>query len=220
VTDILNFNPGLVPNGPDGKSCFLSCSQMLFRTLPGIRVPSFAELDELLHRKEGEFSWEYPLLNYFAGVGFEVRYFSTFNLHRFVEEGNPYMYEYFGPEAAENQIKNSDIDQARADTKAFLSDLHVEIIPAVPQLADIRSLLQGGFYLIPYVNQKILQADEGYVAHTVFIYGFSPRGVRIHNPGPPATEASEIAWPLFEKAWSSPTAGARILFAARPRQQP
>ena len=218
MSEISNFNPGLVPNGADGKSCFLACTQMLFRSLPGIRVPSFTELDALLHRTEGDFSWEYPLLNYFADAGFEVRLLTTFNLRRFVEEGDAYMYEYFGPVAAENQIRNSDIEQARADTKAFLSDLRVEIVPQVPQVEDIRSLLLDGFYLIPYVNQKILQADEGYVAHTIFIYGFSPRGVRIHNPGPPATEASEIAWPLFEKAWSSPSAEARILFAARPRQ--
>jgi hypothetical protein len=193
---------------------------MLFRTQPGIRVPSFAELDAVLHRKAGEFSWEYPLLNYFADAGFDVRLISAFNLQRFVEEGDAYMYEYFGPEAAENQIRNSDMRRARADTKAFLASLRVTIVPAVPQLADIRSLLLDGFYLIPYVNQRILQADDGYVAHTIFAYGFSPRGVRMHNPGPPATEASEIAWPLFEKAWSSPTAGSRILFAAKPCQHP
>jgi hypothetical protein len=211
-------NPGLVENDEDGTSCFIACSQMTLRTRKGGRVPSFPELDQVIHRKPGKYSWEYGMLTYFGDNGFDVKFVSSFDLERLVEEGNSYMYEYFGKEAAEDQISNSDMPQAIADVRAFLRSTGVDIQKRVPQRSDISGLLDQGFYLIPYVNQRILQADPGYVAHTIFVYGYSERGVRAHNPGPPATEASEIAWDLFIKAWSSPEEDARLLFAVRPRR--
>jgi hypothetical protein len=216
MPELLNLNPGLVPNDRDGKSCFLACSQMLLRTQHGVAVPSFDQLSRIIHRKPGQYSWEYAMLTYFASVGFSVRCITTFDLKRLCDEGNSYMYEYFGAEAAEDQIRNSDMDQVRKDMREFLEAPGVDVISRIPEQSDVKSLLAEGFYLIPYVNQRILQADPGYVAHTVFVYGFSSRGVRLHNPGPPATEATEIAWDLFVKAWSSPKDESRILFAARP----
>jgi hypothetical protein len=216
VNEILNYNPGLVPNDSDGKSCFLACSQMILRTKPGTRVLSFEELGAVIHRRSGEYSWEYAMLTFFSQNGFEVKFISKFDLRRLCDEGNKYMYEFFGTEAAEDQIRNSNMTQALDDARLFLQSSGVQTLCKVPQLADIKQMLNDGFYLIPYVNQRIFQADEGYVAHTILIYGCSSRGVRMHNPGPPATEASEISWKLFEKAWSSPNVDARILFAVRP----
>lgn len=216
MQEVLNFNPGLVPNDVDGASCFLACSQMVLRTTPGKAILSFEELGKIIHRAPGEYSWEYGLLSHFAESGFKVQIISTFDLHRLVAEGNSYMYEYFGQEAADNQIKHSNMVQGIADVKAFLANSKVRLDYRIPQIKDIKSLLMEGFYLIPYLNQRMLQADDGYVAHTVFVYGFSERGVRMHNPGPPATEATEVAWSLFEKAWSSPSDEARVLFAVKP----
>jgi hypothetical protein len=216
MREIVNMNPGLVLNGPDGTSCFLACSQMLLRTSPGRGVLSFAELGKLIHKAHGQYSWEYGAFAAFADMGFQVRIITTFDLRRLCDEGNSYMYEYFGKEAAEDQIQHSDMEQVFRDVRLFLEKSSVCIEKRVPQLKDVGKLLSEGFYLIPYVNQRILQADPGYVAHTIFVYGFSERGVRMHNPGPPATENTEIAWTLFDKAWSSPREASRILFAAKP----
>lgn len=213
--EILNKNPGLVCNDIDGTSCFLACSQMALRTRTGIAVPSFDELSQIINRKDGQYSWEYGMLTYFVSIGFDVKFISTFNLQRLCDEGDNYMYEYFGEEAAEDQISHSDMEQVRTDVRKFLESTGVGLDYRIPTVDDIKSLIEEGYYLIPYVNQKIFQADPGYVAHTVLVYGYSERGVRMHNPGPPATEASEIAWDLFVKAWSSPSDNARILFAVR-----
>jgi len=216
MRELVLRNPGLVENDEDGTSCFLACSQMLLRTGRGIRVPSFDELSEIIHRKPGQYSWEYGMLTYFSKCGFDVGFISTFDLSRLCSEGNDYMYEYFGKEAADDQIQNSDMAQVFEDVREFLRSSGVSIKNRIPTQDDIVQLLCDGFYLIPYVNQRILQADPGYVAHTIFLYGYSLRGVRMHNPGPPATEASEVAWDLFAKAWSSPSEQARILFYAKP----
>lgn len=209
-------NPGLVENDSDGTSCFLACIQMIMRRKNGGEVYSFKKLSEIIRRKEGEYSWEYGMLAKLADMNFSVKFISTFDLKRFCEDTIPYMYEYFGDEAAKDQIENSNMNNAVEDSRLFLGNKNSDIDRRIPEREDITSLIKNGYYLIPYVNQKIFQADPGYVAHTVLLYGFSDRGVRMHNPGPPATEASEIAWDLFEKAWSSPSRDSRILMAIKP----
>lgn len=209
-------DPGLVENDTDGTSCFLACSQMVMRTKVGGKVLSFDELSKIIRRKEGEYSWEYAILNYLGLNNFDVKFVSTFDLRRFVGEKEKYMYEYFGKEAAEDQIVNSNMENAYADALSMIENTSIDIDNRVPNIDDIKDLINDGFYLIPYINQRMFQADPGYVAHTIVVYGYSERGVRLHNPGPPATGASEVSWDLFMKAWSSPSEEARILFAVRP----
>ncbi len=188
---------------------------MLLRTKLGGAVPSFDELSKIIHRREGMYSWEYGMLTYLSQVGFDVKFISEFDLRVSARKRTTICTNFFGAEAAEDQIRNSDMNQAIRDIEEFLRAPGPEIDSRTPQISDVKNLLRDGFYLIPYVNQRIFQCDPGYVAHTIFVYGFSERGIRVHNPGPPATEAAEISWDLFEKAWSSPSQNARILFAAR-----
>lgn len=216
MSTISLLNPGLVPNDKDGTSCFLACTQMVMRAKLGGSVSSFDELSTIIRRKEGEYSWEYAILSFLANRGFSVKFISTFDLNRFVSEKEEYMYEYFGEEAAKDQIVHSNMENAYQDASEFVRSSNVNIETRVPEINDIKKLIENGYYLIPYVNQKIFQADKGYVAHTVVIYGYSERGVLVHNPGPPATEGGEIAWELFEKAWSSPAIESRIVFAVNP----
>jgi hypothetical protein len=209
------LNPGLVENDADGTSCFLACAQMVMRAKRGGSVLSFHELSKLIRRKEG-YSWEYAILSYLADDGFQVKFITSFDLRRLYTEKAEYMYEYFGKEAAADQLKHSNMENVYADAMRFVENTNVTVELRVPQKEDLVSLLKTGYYLIPYINQKILQADAGYVSHTVVVYGYSERGVRFHNPGPPATCASEITWELFMRAWSSPSENARILVAVKP----
>lgn len=211
-------NPGLVCNDTDDTSCFLACTQMVMRAKNGGSVLSFAEISEIIGRKEGEYSWEYAMLGWLADHGFRVRFISTFDLTKFTENAHDYMHAYFGKEAAEDQISHSNMDVAVAGANAFLAGQDKVIETRVPEREDIEQLIQEGYYLIPYLNQRILQADPGYVAHTVVVYGYSERGVMMHNPGSPAVEAAEIAWDLFIKSWSSPSENARILMAVKPSE--
>lgn len=189
---------------------------MIMRTKNGSPVLSFDELSKIIRRKEGEYSWEYRILSYLACNGFYVKYISNFDFSKFIENCRSYMYEYFGEEAAEDQISHSNMEFAVEDAKEFTNCPNSLIFSRTPSKTDIMALIDDGYYLIPFVNQRIFQADDGYVAHSVLVYSYSERGVRMHNPGPPATEATEVAWELFLKAWSSPSEQARILIAAKP----
>lgn len=216
MVEILLDDPGLVENAEDGMSCFHACVQMIMRTQKTAEVFSFADIDKILRRKPGKYSWEYAVLTELVKRKFDVKLIQTFNLERFIDNPEDYLIEYFGEEAGKNQIENSQLDEVIEDAKNFLSSGCEVVQNRVPNLEDVRDLLKEGYFLIPIINQKILQSDPGYVAHSIVLFGFSNRGVRFHNPGPPATRASEIDWTLFEKAWSSPSESARSLIAVRP----
>ena len=208
-------DPGFVENAPDGASCLLACIQMVMQTKIGNKVLSFTEMDKILRRKKGEYAWEYALLSYLANDGFETKSISTLDPKRLYSEKESYIYKYYGTEGAKDQITHSNMENVYADARAFAENTKVDLELRVPQKDDITGFLRDGYYLIPYINQRILQADPGIAAHVIFVYGYSNRGVRFHNPGPPSTRASEITWDLFMRAWSSPSENARQLIACK-----
>jgi hypothetical protein len=218
MVEILLDDPGLVENAADGTACFHACIQMAMRLKKTADVPSFQDMDQMMRRAPGKYAWEYALLSELIRRNFAVKFIQNFDLQKFVEEPEGYLLEFYGQEAGKIQIENSDLDTVVEDAKNFLecASNHRCLEQRTPSLDDVKGLLRQGYLLIPLINQRILQADPGYAAHYIVIFGFSDRGVRIHNPGPPATRASEIDWTLFERAWSSPQESARNLIAIRP----
>ncbi len=208
-------NPGLVENAPDQTSCFLACIQMFMRTKNGGRVYSFDEIDAIQNRKPGYYSWEFAMLERLAREGFEIENIWDFSLKRFLAEKEDYLLAFYGAEGAADVIRHSDMDAVMAAAKAYSQSAMARYSERMPTLDDIRHSIDAGWYMIANINQHVLQANPGVGMHSVFVYGYSERGVRLHNPGPPATEASEIAWDLFDKAWSSPNQRTRQLIRAR-----
>jgi hypothetical protein len=216
MPNIILDDPGLVENGPDGASCVHACFQMLMRLRSIDGVLSFREMDNIMKRKEGMYSWEYALLAHLCKQGYKVKIIQQFDMHRFVEDGSEYIIEYYGEDVGNMYIEKSDVMQAIEDAKNMLSYKQIEIITRIANIRDIQTFITDGFYVLPSINQRILQADAGYVPHLIFIYGISERGIRFHNPGPPATSASEIPWELFHKAWSSPVEEGMMCMAVQP----
>jgi len=186
------------------------------RTKNGARVYSFDEMDAIQKRKPGFYSWEYALLEKLSLEGYFCKIISTFSIERFIREGAAYMIEYFGQDAAKDQLDHTEDLQTAIDfARHYLSSAAAQYEERIPDLEDVRRAIDDGFYLIPTINQRILQADSGFAMHSVFIYGYSERGLRVHNPGPPSTESSEITWDMFDKAWSSPSESSRQLILVK-----
>ncbi|MEA2832111.1 MAG: hypothetical protein QOG66_313 [Methylobacteriaceae bacterium] len=209
-------NPGLVVNGPDGMSCLHACIQMVMRARQTGAVLSFEQIDSILGRTQGMYSFDYAILNHLAGNGFQVQCIQKFDVAKLVETGGSYFTEFYGEEVGADLILNSEIDKGIDAAKEFMRNERIGKAFRVPRLSEIKSLLRKGYYILPIINQRILQADPGYVSHSILVYGYSDRGLRFHNPGPPASEGGEIPWALFEKAWSFPDRDARNILAIRP----
>jgi len=84
--DIRLPDPGFVPNAPDRMSCLLACMQMVMKTKSDGVVLSFDEMNKILRRKEGLYSWDYALTETVSRMGFQVQAFSTFSTKRFLAE--------------------------------------------------------------------------------------------------------------------------------------
>lgn len=213
--DILLTDPGLVVNSEDEEHCVHACFQMIFRTKTGGNVPSFAELDILMQKMPGKYTWEYGLLGEMGQYGFETEVVWTLDLELLRDDPESCILQHFGKTVGGEYVANTDLSIVSGQAARLLqSKAHIQT--RVPELPDVLDFLTQGFYITVTINQRILQADPGYAAHSIFIYGAGPRGIRVHNPGPPASRSSEIPWDLFDKAWSFPDESVRNIMALRP----
>lgn len=208
-------DPGWVSNTRDGEHCVHACFQMIFRARIGGVVPSFAELDRIMQKLQGKYTWELGLLAQMPSHGFDTRITWTIDLKRLRDDPERYLLEHFGHDVGTDYVANSNLSVIQAQADELMSS-GVRIETRIPDLSEITRSIMAGYYLTVTINQRVLQADPGYAAHSILIYGVSSRGVRVHNPGPPSAMATELPWDLFDKAWSYPTVSARNIMACRP----
>ncbi len=189
---------------------------MIFRTRIGGGVPSFDELSALMHKRVGKYTYEFALVADMPNRGFETKVIFDLDLDSLASDPTAFLVRHFGREVGPQIIANTDLDQLKADSAVLAAarGITIERRPAIRE--DIPHLIKEGFYLLATVNQRVLQADSGYSAHTIFIYGCSPRGVIVHNPGRPGLRGVEISWGLFDRSWAFPDEGARNILAFRP----
>lgn len=211
------YDPGCVGNASDGMSCMHACIQMVMRTRQGGRVFSFDEINTILRRKPGLYSWSYAIADAVSQQGFSVRSVSTFATQRFVMEGAAYLRERYGLEAGAVQIAHTDLPTVVDDARKFLENSSIERQERVPEMEDLCRLLDEGWYVVPLVNSKRLNDQDGYSGHFVFVYGYDASDVIFHDPGLPPLVSRRTSWDAFEQAWSSPTKSVRSLMAYRPR---
>lgn len=194
-------DPGLVENDSSGMSCLHACICMAQRGHNMADMYSFNKINQILKTDPKLYSWEYAILADLASNGYEINSYQQFDLNGFIKEPYDYLLSYFGEEVGKDQISNSDIDQVVKDARKFSSNHNVNLIKKSPVISDVVENINRGNYVLASINQRVLQNETGIVSHLIFIYGYSKRGIRFHNPGYPSTRASEIPWALFEKAW-------------------
>ena len=209
-------DPGFVRNSPDGERCVHACVQMCFRTRSGTSVPSFDDIDILVRQKENMYTWEYGALLRLAHEGFSIRIKQMLDLGELASRPVDYLKEHFGSEIGGLTAQKTDTKHLQHSISDLLKTANVRVDVDIPTLDDLRQLIDQGYFLLLTVNQRVLQADPGYIPHVIFGFGHSTDGLFVHNPGPPALAHTLIDWTLLEKAWSSPDANARILIAVRP----
>lgn len=217
TTSIALKDPGLVENSEDAQHCVHACFQMVFRSRIGGGVPSFSELDSLLNKIPNRYTWEHGLLAEMPARGFDTRVVSAMSVLGLANDPHRHIVDFYGDQVGQIYVRYSDLSTVRQGAARLLAAKDVTVEERCPDREDLVDFLRRGYYLILTVNQRTFQADIGYAAHNVLVYGASARGPLIHNPGPPATAASEIAWELLDKAWSCPTARSRSIIAIRPQ---
>ncbi|QDK82617.1 hypothetical protein EXU85_30010 [Spirosoma sp. KCTC 42546] len=213
MVEVKLFDPGLVENSKTAEHCVHACFQMLLRTRPGQEVYSFKTLDQIMHKVPGKYTFEYNLVAEMPNLGFKTEIIWEFDLYKLSIDPEKFFLDLLGEEVGKVTIDKSDLETLKLDAKKLNESGEVNIQKRPATFEDIKSKLLDGYYLLCTINQRVLQADPGYVAHTILVFGFNDRGVIIHNPGPPSNAAAEIPWDLFDKSWAYPNANARNILA-------
>ncbi|UOQ69246.1 hypothetical protein [Hymenobacter volaticus] len=213
MLEVRLFNPGLVENSLTAEHCVHACFQMLLRTRPGYQVFSFKKLDELMHKVPGKYTFEYNLVAEMPSLGFATEIIWEFDLFRLSNDPKEFFLDIYGKPIGEITIANSDLELLKLDAKRLYESTQVKITTRSATFEDIKLKILEGYYILCTINQRVLQADSGYVAHTILVYGFNDRGLIIHNPGPPSNDSAEIPWDLFNKAWACPDDKSRNIMA-------
>ena len=146
-------------------------------------------------------------------MGFNVVDVDYFSLEKFVKNPESYLMERYGKEVGEAQINHSDIPTVVEDCKEYLkTKLHQE---RIPELEEIKKLLDNGYIVVCNVNAYALHNKNGYAGHFVVIYGYTNEDFIMHDPGLPPIEALKVSFEQFKKGWEYPDSRSRNLLALK-----
>ncbi len=200
------------PNTSDNYHCFQAALRMVLAyCLPGRRY-DWQELDRLTAHT-ANYTWPSAGLLYCVSIGIEVQVIDDTDWKRFSSEGYKYLVELLGKEVADDQRKNSDLDQEMRYARQLASTIPVE--KRIPSHADLQGCLSGGVPVICNVNSRALHGQQGYTGHFVVVIGANEDGVWLHDPGLPPFEDAFVTWDRFDDGWSYPDSRARNIIAFR-----
>jgi hypothetical protein len=152
----------------------------------------------------GKGSWSFAGLQWFHDNGYDVQHLTSFDYHRFANEGASYLYESMGEQAGAWEVEFTDIPLEQARCRTFLQSgmwQHRQ-----PTLADIKLFLDRGYLVKCIVNLKHLNDQPGFLGHAVIIIGYSETDLVIHDPGLPARPYRPVSYEKFIQAWADPNA--------------
>lgn len=107
--------------------------------------------------------------------------------------------------------ENSDLEQEINFAKTFIQKIGIE--KRIPEIDDIKKLLEDGYLVICNVNSYMLNNKERYTGHFVVVKGFSDTDLILHDPGLPPQENRVVDFATFEKAWAYPDEVAKNIMA-------
>lgn len=202
-------------NTPDNTHCFQATIRSVLAYYMPERTFTFEQLDALSAKKEGLATWPQAMLLQLSKMGFDVIIIENFDAQRFIDEGEQYLEDAYGKEAAAWQIANSDIPQERNIYKDIIKTKNITIIQRPASLNDVKQFIDQGYLVQAMVNARVLANKKGYVGHSVLIYDYTIKGLRMHNPGLPAHESQHISYDDFSTSWESPNKRATNCIAIR-----
>lgn len=210
---LLDYKVPFYSNTPDNTHCFQAALRMILKYFWKDKDFTWKELERITAKPQGLWTWPLAGMVWLHKNGFKVRDIEIFDYSRFIKEGEKYLFEFYGKEAAQEQIKNSDIDQEKKYAKKLLKSGIVEF--KLPTIDNLKDLLKDGYLAICLVNSKKLNNKKGYTGHFVVIKGYQGNKFILHDPGLPPQKNRKIDEKVFEKAWAYPDDNARNLTAIK-----
>jgi Peptidase_C39 like family len=205
--------PAQVPffsNTEDDYHCFQAALRMVLQYCQPDRTYEWEELDRITAHN-ANYTWPAAGLLYCVSIGLEVLLIDDFDYQRFGSEGYNYLVEVAGSEVADDQRRNSNLEQEMEFATRLTAAVQTE--KRVPSRKDLSGVLEKGGLAICNVNSRALVGKDGYAGHFVVVTAGDKQTVRLHDPGLPPRENAIVRWDRFNRAWSYPDENARNIMA-------
>lgn len=196
-------NVPFYPNLPDDTHCFQAVLKMVLKYyLPDVNY-SFTQLDKLSDKVEGMWTWATRALINLHQMGFQIVNMENFDYQEFSKSGERYLLQKFGKEMAEEQTKHSDINKEMIDAKEFVKIFGNNFV--LPEIANIKKLIDQSYLVGCNVNAKALNKLPGYEGHSILVFGYDKDYLYLHDPGSPPQPKRQVSFSDFTNAWAYPT---------------
>lgn len=180
------------------------CVQAVFKMALGHFMPNkqitWKQLDELSQKQPGKGTWWFPAVAKLNELGLKTKYIEQFDYQQYYQLGDDYLIEFYGQQAGEWFMANSNILSVKHLIPEFLATSATET--RAPNLQDINNLLNKKWLVGVEVNVRVLQNRPGFNGHMILIYGHENNKYIAHDPGLPALPGRHINEDIFYKAWS------------------
>lgn len=182
-------------NRKGDNSCMLACMRAALEYLTG-KGYSWEELENLTGYRPERAAWTVKMWTELADR-FDIRMIEGFDYERYFKEGESYLHTFLKPEEVKWQLKESNLAEIRPLIPQFLETVAYE--KRSPELKDIDDMLGEGYLVTVLLNSRVLNHQEGYVAHMILVHAKDGDSYIAHDPGPPAAAHRHIpARLLFE----------------------
>src|SRR5882724_2161223 len=197
----------------DNTHCYQAALRSVLKYFLPDKEYSWKELEEMTAKRKGFWTWPTQGLINLYKMGFKVVNIEDFDAEEFVQTGEDYLLKTYGHEIGKLQIANSDIPQEQKLYKEYLTYHNYQ--RKLPQIEDIKALLDDGYLVICNINARALNNKDGYVGHFIVIVGCDEKDLFLHDPGLPPFENRKVTFDHFTKAWAYPDDRAKNLIGVR-----
>lgn len=198
---------------PDESHCFQAVVRMLLKHWFPEDEYTWEELEVMTGKKPGMWTWPMRGLVELRKRGIDVVNWREFDYHAFVGSGAEYLREVYGEDKVKIQLEHCDLDYEIQNARELLDEIPTK--QGLPNLTDIKQLIEDGYLVVCNLNLKRLNQQAGYTGHFVLIYDISEIELFMHDPGPPHRARRAVSYDQFLAAWQYPDETQRNLMAFR-----
>lgn len=199
-------NPPKFHKNWDDSHCTECCLRGVIDYFEPNNDMTWEDIDRLSNKKPDKWNWPQFGIKSMLDCGYQIKRISSSKTEDIIENGaREYLIKIQGLETAKISIKNSpplnEIESVCHDLLKYESQ---EQIVRVPEPKDIRNLLNQGYLVHSMVNQRALNAKEGYAGHAVLIYAMDNEYIYFHDSGLPAVESRKEKISFFVQCAKNP----------------
>jgi len=177
---------------------------------------SLQDAEKMTNFVDGKPTWPFKSMLSFAKSGFKVMNIEDFAIDIFIIDPiKAIKIQISDEKIADTIISISNIQQEKMLATECKSHPNINFFQKIPELDDIKKLINEGYFLICNVNYWSLLNEDKYAGHFVIIEDITNTHILLQNPGLPPIKDQNVTHEQFLKAWRYPDKKAANIIAVR-----